>query len=78
MKTLLLAFIRFYKACLSPALPTSCRFYPTCSTFAYQAIQEWGVRRGVGMALRRIWRCHPFGAFGYDPVPEKRGLGARD
>jgi len=77
VKSLVLAFIRFYQACVSPVLPSSCRFYPTCSTFAYQAVEEWGVRRGVAMALRRILRCHPFGDFGYDPVPEKRVLGTR-
>lgn len=78
MKTLLLALIRFYQATISPALPSSCRFHPTCSAFAYEAVEKWGVARGSMMALRRILGCHPFGAFGYDPVPEKRGPGVRD
>jgi uncharacterized protein len=78
MKLLLLAFIRFYQASVSPLLPSSCRFYPTCSSFAYEAVEKWGAWRGTGMAFVRILRCHPFGAFGYDPVPEKKGLGTRD
>ncbi len=77
MKTLLLALIRFYQASISPMLPSSCRFYPTCSAFAYEAVEKWGARRGAAMALRRVLGCHPFGAFGYDPVPEKQGLGAK-
>ena len=71
MKPLVLAFIRFYQASLSPLLPSSCRFYPTCSSFAYEAVEKWGAWRGTGMAFERILRCHPFGAFGYDPVPER-------
>jgi putative membrane protein insertion efficiency factor len=77
MKFLALAFIRFYQSTISPMLPSTCRFYPTCSTYAYEAVETWGAWRGAGMALRRVLRCRPFGGFGYDPVPEKRDSGAR-
>lgn len=69
MSSAALGFIRFYQACLSPVLPSSCRFYPSCSAYAYEAIEKWGVRRGAGLALRRLLRCRPFGGHGYDPVP---------
>jgi putative membrane protein insertion efficiency factor len=71
MKSLALALIRFYQSTLSPILPSTCRFYPTCSAYAYEAVEKWGVWRGTGMALRRLLRCRPFGGFGYDPVPEE-------
>jgi uncharacterized protein len=71
MKFLALAFIRFYQSTLSPSLPSTCRFYPTCSAYAYEAVEKWGVWKGAGMALRRVLRCRPFGGHGYDPVPEK-------
>jgi len=64
-----LALIGFYRTTLSPAIPSSCRFYPTCSAYAYEAVSRWGVRRGLGMALRRLGRCRPWGGHGYDPVP---------
>jgi hypothetical protein len=69
MKFLVLGLIRFYQACLSPALPSACRFYPSCSAYAYEAVEKWGVRRGVRLALGRLLRCHPWGAYGCDPVP---------
>jgi putative membrane protein insertion efficiency factor len=69
MKFLALSLIRFYQACLSPTLPSSCRFYPSCSEYAYEAVDRWGVRRGTGLALRRLLRCRPWGGHGYDPVP---------
>jgi uncharacterized protein len=69
LKTAVLALISFYRATLSPAIPSSCRFYPTCSAYAYDAVSQWGVRRGIGLAVRRVLRCRPFGSFGYDPVP---------
>lgn len=61
--------IKFYKACISPMLPASCRFTPSCSTYALQAIMKHGVFRGSWMAVKRIMRCHPWGGSGYDPVP---------
>ena len=71
MKFLALSLIRFYQGAISPALPAACRYYPSCSAYAYEAVEKWGVRRGVAMTLGRLLRCRPFGAFGYDPVPEK-------
>jgi uncharacterized protein len=73
VKSAALGFIRFYQACLSPALPSTCRFYPTCSAYAYEAIEKWGVWRGAGLALRRLLRCRPFAEHGYDPVPSEAG-----
>ena len=66
---LVLALIRFYQICLSPIIPSSCRYYPSCSAYAYQAVEKWGVLQGVCMAARRLSRCGPGGGFGYDPVP---------
>ena len=61
--------IRFYQACISPLLPACCRFTPTCSQYAVEAIMRHGIFRGTLLALRRILRCHPWGGSGYDPVP---------
>jgi len=69
MKAIALAMIRFYKRFLSPMLPSSCRFEPTCSVYTYQAIEKYGVIKGSWMGARRISRCHPFHPGGYDPVP---------
>ena len=60
MKKLLLSLIVFYQRYVSPAFPGKCRFRPTCSTYAMEAIQKYGVIKGGGLALRRILRCHPF------------------
>ena len=68
-----LALVRFYQACISPVLPSSCRYYPSCSAYAYDAIERWGVKRGLRMALGRLLRCRPFGGCGYDPVAEPVG-----
>lgn len=68
MKTVLISLLRFYKLALSPLLPPSCRFIPTCSEYAVDAIARYGASRGTLMALRRILRCHPFHPGGYDPV----------
>jgi putative membrane protein insertion efficiency factor len=72
MKTLLIAMIRGYKKYISSALPNACRFSPTCSEYAMQALEEWGVIRGLGLAIWRILRCNPLCKGGYDPVPLKR------
>ncbi len=72
MRSLLLTLIRIYRAVISPALPPRCRFTPTCSQYAEQAIQTWGPWRGTWLALRRIARCHPLGGTGWDPVPDNR------
>ncbi len=69
MKKLLLVLIRFYQKNISPALPPSCRFTPTCSQYAVEAIQKYGAGKGVLLALWRILRCNPFSRGGYDPVP---------
>lgn len=61
--------IRFYQLCISPMLPPSCRFVPTCSQYALEAIRKHGPFRGTYLAVRRILRCHPWGGSGYDPVP---------
>ena len=70
MKTLFLLFIRFYQRCISPYAPARCRFRPTCSDYAYQAIHKYGAVKGGFLALKRLLRCHPFykGDY-YDPVP---------
>lgn len=68
MRWLALALIRFYQAAISPWLPPSCRYVPSCSEYGYQAIERYGVLRGGWMALRRVGRCHPFAPGGYDPV----------
>ena len=61
--------IRFYQLCISPMLPASCRFVPTYSQYAIEAIMKHGIFRGSYLAIRRILRCHPWGGSGYDPVP---------
>jgi putative membrane protein insertion efficiency factor len=62
--------LSLYKIFFSPLLPSSCKFYPTCSSYAQEAIVRHGVVRGLGLALRRLLRCRPFSAGGYDPVPD--------
>lgn len=66
---LLLLPIRFYQVVISPLTPPSCRFTPTCSEYARQAIVRHGPFKGLYLAVRRILRCHPWGGSGYDPVP---------
>ncbi|MDR1682467.1 MAG: membrane protein insertion efficiency factor YidD [Candidatus Symbiothrix sp.] len=61
--------IRFYRLCISPLFPASCRYTPTCSEYALQAIQKYGALKGGWLALKRILRCHPWGGAGFDPVP---------
>lgn len=70
MKKLLLLLIRFYQSAISPWFPARCRFRPTCSAYAYEAICKYGAIRGGRLALRRLLRCHPFYRGDYfDPVP---------
>ncbi len=69
MKRILMAIIRFYQKQISPFLGKNCRFSPTCSQYALQAIQKYGALRGGWLTLRRILRCNPFCKGGYDPVP---------
>ncbi|MGI6220884.1 MAG: membrane protein insertion efficiency factor YidD [Coriobacteriales bacterium] len=68
-KYIVLGLIRFYRACISPLLPPSCRYVPTCSEYAIIAVQRYGALKGSFLALKRIGRCHPFHEGGYDPVP---------
>lgn len=68
-KRLLILPIRFYQRFISPMLPPACRFTPTCSQYAVEAIQKYGALKGLYLAIRRILRCHPWGGSGYDPVP---------
>lgn len=70
MKKLLLSLIRFYQRNISPSLPARCRYYPTCSAYAFQAIAKYGAVKGSYLALKRFLRCHPFSKRDwYDPVP---------
>ena len=61
--------IRFYQLAMSPMMPAACRYYPSCSNYAIEAIDKYGALKGGWMALRRILRCHPFRPGGFDPVP---------
>ncbi|HEV7215717.1 MAG TPA: membrane protein insertion efficiency factor YidD [Chloroflexota bacterium] len=70
MKGFLLLTIRFYQRAISPGLPSSCRFEPSCSRYAYEAIGCHGAMRGSWLALRRLLRCTPLRTGGYDPVPD--------
>ena len=67
MKRVLLAMLRFYKRSISPLLPNACRFTPTCSEYAMEAIQKHGALKGTGLAIWRVLRCNPFCKGGYDP-----------
>ncbi len=69
MSELLLKLIRFYRKYLSPIRPPCCRFVPTCSQYALEAIGKYGAWKGTRLAVRRLLRCHPFCKGGYDPVP---------
>ena len=66
---ILLIPIYFYRACISPLKPPTCRFVPTCSEYAIQAIKKYGPLKGTYLAIKRILRCHPWGGSGSDPVP---------
>ncbi|HHS13900.1 MAG TPA: membrane protein insertion efficiency factor YidD [bacterium] len=69
MKKLILSFLRIYRRWISPGLPRSCRFYPTCSQYAIQAIEKYGLMRGLGVSFKRVARCHPLHPGGFDPLP---------
>ncbi|MEW6409620.1 MAG: membrane protein insertion efficiency factor YidD [Nitrospirota bacterium] len=68
MKTIALFLIRLYKNYLSPFLPPSCRFTPSCSEYSFEAIEKYGIIKGTWMSIKRLLRCHPFHPGGYDPV----------
>ena len=71
MKRALLALLRFYKVEVSPLLPAACRYTPTCSEYAMEAVEQFGPFRGTLMAVRRVLSCNPFSRGGYDPVPTR-------
>ncbi|MCX8055154.1 MAG: membrane protein insertion efficiency factor YidD [Ignavibacteria bacterium] len=70
MKKILIILIKFYKFAISPIFPPSCRFYPTCSQYAIEAIEKHGSIFGTFLAIKRIVRCNPFSKGGFDPVPD--------
>ncbi|MGD2054524.1 MAG: membrane protein insertion efficiency factor YidD [Gammaproteobacteria bacterium] len=74
MRQILIALIKLYRYAISPYLAPSCRYTPTCSSYAIEAVQRFGIFRGGWMAIRRISRCHPWHEAGYDPVPENNDL----
>ena len=69
MKRLLIMFVRFYQTAISPHTPPSCRYTPTCSQYAIEALQKYGAIKGSWLTFKRLMRCHPWGGSGYDPVP---------
>jgi putative membrane protein insertion efficiency factor len=69
MKYILMGIIKVYKILISPLFPNSCRFYPTCSEYSYEAIKKFGSIKGGWLGVKRISKCHPFHPGGYDPVP---------
>ncbi|MCH5242507.1 MAG: membrane protein insertion efficiency factor YidD [Muribaculaceae bacterium] len=69
MKHLLIYLVKFYQCAISPHFPAACRYTPTCSTYAVEALQKHGVIKGSWLTVKRIARCHPWGGSGYDPVP---------
>jgi hypothetical protein len=70
MRQILIALIKLYRYTISPYLAPSCRYTPTCSSYAIEAVERFGIIRGSWMAMRRISRCHPWHSAGYDPVPD--------
>ncbi|MBL7911015.1 MAG: membrane protein insertion efficiency factor YidD [Bacteroidia bacterium] len=68
-KKIAIAFVKFYQYCIRPMLPNSCRYTPSCSQYAVEAINKYGAFKGGWMGLKRILRCNPWGGHGYDPVP---------
>ena len=64
--------VKFYQLAISPILPSSCRYTPTCSNYMVEAVMEWGIFKGTWLGLKRISRCHPWGGHGYDPVPKRK------
>lgn len=81
MRRVMIMLIRAYQVGLSPLLPGACRFVPTCSQYALEAVNRHGPVKGSWLATRRLLRCHPLGGVGYDPVPpagESSGAGRRD
>lgn len=79
VRRVLIGMVKVYQVGISSWTPPSCRFTPTCSAYAVEALERYGALRGTWIAVRRILRCHPWGGFGYDPVPPVSGAsGAAD
>ncbi|MDD5015403.1 MAG: membrane protein insertion efficiency factor YidD [Atribacterota bacterium] len=74
MKKLIILLMVFYQKYISPLKPATCRFYPTCSEYAIQALEKHGLLNGLWLSMRRISRCHPFNPGGYDPLPDSFGI----
>lgn len=70
LKQIMIAMIKFYQKCISPIMPNVCRYKPSCSEYFIEALQIHGVWKGSRLGIKRILRCHPWGGFGYDPVPD--------
>ena len=70
MRKVVVALLRVYRYALSPFLGNNCRFYPSCSSYAEEAISRYGVFKGLGLSVRRLSRCHPWHEGGFDPVPD--------
>ncbi len=70
IKWLLIQLVRLYQNAISPLLGANCRYQPTCSQYTVEALNEWGVLRGGWISIKRILSCHPWGGFGFDPVPK--------
>jgi uncharacterized protein len=77
MKTLIIWSIKGYRLFISPLFAPSCRYHPTCSKYALEAVERFGAMRGSWLAIKRILRCHPFHPGGYDPVPPLEKVGSR-
>lgn len=72
MKRILISFVRFYQVAISARRPACCKYMPTCSAYAIEALERFGALKGSALAIWRILRCNPFSCGGYDPVPEKK------
>ena len=70
LKKMVILPIRFYQLAISPLIGQKCRYQPTCSHYMVEAIEEWGIIKGIWLGLKRIFTCHPWGGHGYDPVPK--------
>jgi len=78
LRRVLMGVVRFYQVAISSWTPRTCRYTPSCSAYALEALRVHGAARGGWMAVRRILRCHPWGGFGYDPVPGATGAGSAE